>query len=726
MRTELHHRICRLAACVLAATGPAFAHDDDAPDTGTVPAGPERAESSERPAALITGAHDEAATQTVVVRAQAHPSSASDTVLDRRALEVTAHRSGSDLLREVPGVFVTEHGGEGKAQQIFFRGFDAEHGQDIEIWAGGAPVNEVSNIHGQGYADLYFLIPEVVEEIRSRPGTYDPRQGDFAVAGSLDFRLGYREPGMTLKASGGNFGTRRYLLAYHPEGADPQTFGAFELYSTDGFGPSRAAERTSAIAQWAHDFGGGVRGRALATTYSGRFDSPGVLRLDDIESGRVDRFATYDSKQGGSSSRTSLVLELAREREPESASNLGATDGWSIAPYLVLRSLSLRSNFTGYHVHPTTGDSVQQVNEATTVGARAAYHRTLTIFSAHDTLEAGVMLRTDWIRQSQHWLSLVDDSITDSAAHPGVAAKIRATDATGYFSADLRLVRRLSLRGGLRADGLFYQTEDAGGSAGGQVRSAQGAQLSKRATLDWAVFQGFHALASYGEGFRSPEARSLGNGETTPFTRVTSMEAGVRYVDRQRFRASAAVYHTRLSDDLVFDQGTARNELVPSTSRTGFAAILSARPTPWFLSSTSLTTTRAVFTASGGSYAEGDLLPYVPQIVVQSAAAVTPELGRLGTHPVSSKLGAGVTYLGRRPLPYGEMGHDVLTLDATLSLRWGPVAAQFDAFNLLDAEYYDGEFVYASSWNGETSLVPSRHVTVGAPRSWLFTLSLFM
>ncbi|HEX5098264.1 MAG TPA: TonB-dependent receptor [Polyangiaceae bacterium] len=695
MRFAPPRPVARLAACALLAHGAAHAEPEPEP-------------------------------QTVVVRARAQPASASDTVLDRRALEATPHRNGSELLREVPGVFVTQHGGEGKAQQLFFRGFDAEHGQDLEIWAGGAPVNEVSNIHGQGYADLYFLIPEVVEEIHSQPGTYDPRQGDFAVAGSLDFRLGMSEPGMTLAASAGNFGTRRYLLAYHPKDADSQTFGAFELYSTDGFGPSRAAQRASAIGQLAHDFGGGVRGRVLATAYSGHFDAPGVLRLDDIEAGRVDRFDTYDSKQGGSSSRSSLVLELARERDPENPNGAGAPDGWSIAPYLVLRSLHLRSNFTGYLVHPTTGDSIQQMNEATTVGARAAYHRTLALVSSHDTLEVGIMLRSDWIRQNQHWLSLLDDSITDSAAHPGVAATIRATDATGYFSAALQLLRRLSLRGGLRGDGLFDQTEDTGGGASGQVRSAQGAQLSKRATLDWAAFHGFHALASYGDGFRSPQARSLADGETTPFTRVASIEAGVRYADRQRVSASAAVYHTRLSDDLVFDQGTARNELVPSTARTGFAATLAARPTPWLLSSTSLTTARAVFTASGAGYTEGDLLPYVPELVVQADVAVTPELGRLGAHPVTSKLGAVLTYLGRRPLPYAEMGHDVLTVDTTLALRWGPVAARLDVYNLLDAEYYDGEFVYASSWNGASSLVPSRHVTVGAPRSWLFTLGLFI
>jgi iron complex outermembrane receptor protein len=710
------------AALLLLVTGSAFGQEAPARIDGVSGEGDAIASGPAPAETRAPGAEP----QTVIVRAKAPPVSASDTVVARDVLEAAPHQSGSDLLREVPGVFITQHGGEGKAHQIFFRGFDAVHGQDIEMWAGGAPVNEVSNIHGQGYADLYFLIPEVVEQIHAQPGVYDPRQGDFAVAGSLDFRLGYREPGMTVKASAGNFGTRRFFLGYHPEGADPGTFGAFELYTTDGFGPSRAARRASAMGQVTHDFGGGVTGRVLATTYAGRFDSAGVLRLDDIESGSVDRFDTYDSKQGGTSSRTSVVLELARERDPDAVGGASA-DGWSIAPYFVLRSLSLRSNFTGFLVHPSpTGDSVQQVNEATTLGARAAYHRTLRLVSPHDSLEAGVMLRTDWIRQSQHGLSLVDDAITDSQSQPGVAANVRATDATGYFAAELHLIKRLSLRGGLRGDGLFYQTEDKGTGAGGPVRSAAGGQLSPRATLDWAAFRGFHALASYGEGFRSPQARSLGNGETTPFTRVASTEVGVRYADAQRFAASAAFFHTRLSDDLVFDEATARNELVPSTSRTGVAAVLTARPIAWFLSSTSITAARAAFTASGGGYQEGALVPYVPQVVARSELAFTPELGQIAGRVVDSHFGGGLSYLGRRPLPYAEMGHDIFLVDTTASVRWGPLEAQLDVYNWLNAEYYDGEFVYASSFHGESSLVPSRHVTVGAPRSWLFTLIFYV
>ena len=704
---------------ILRADPSADPRDPSAPAAEAETPAPETANPTSPPPAEPNS--DRSAPSEVVVRGTPPPRSASDAMLDRPLLEAAPHKNASELLLVVPGVFVSQHGGEGKAHQIFFRGFDAVHGQDVEFWAGGAPVNEVSNIHGQGYADLNFLIPEVVREVHSLPGTYDPRQGDFAVAGSVDFTLGYAEPGVTGKVSLGDSGTHRYFLAYHPEGADPATFGAFELYDTDGFGPSRAARRTSAIGQATYDFGHGIGGRIQASTYAARFDSAGVLRLDDIESGNVDRFATYDPKQGGNSSRTQVVLELGNQAPRGD----GEPDTWAVSPFVVLRSLRLRSDFTGYLTSPE-GDSIQQLNEATTFGARAHYRRVLKLTSSHDALEAGLLLRSDSIHQTQHRLSLLDDRVTDDPQSPGVDADVRATNAAGYIDAALFPIRRVRLRGGLRVDGLSYSTEDEGGQSSGQVRSALGAQFSPRGTLEVVPFSGFSAVASAGQGFRSPQARSLGDGETTPFTRVTSYEAGARYADGQRFRSSLALYHTRLSDDLVFDPTTARNELVPATSRTGVAANLGARPVPWLLSSTSFTYSVARFEADGNGYHTGDRVPYVPDLVVRSDLALTPELGTIVGRTLNSHFGTGLTYFGRRPLPYGQFGHDAFLIDASASLRLGPVETGIEIYNLLDAEWFDGEFVYASAFGGQESLVPERHVTVGPPRTFLWSLSLFI
>lgn len=646
----------------------------------------------------------------------APPRSASDAVRKRDVIAAAPHRTASDLLLVVPGVFVTQHSGQGKAHQIFLRGFDAVHGQDVEIWVAGAPVNEVSNVHGQGYADLHFVMPEVVERIRSKPGAYDPRQGDFAVAGSIGYDLGYAEPGITVSGTLGSFGERRLFLAYHPESAPSTTFAAFETQSTDGFGPSRAARRTSAIAQVDFDLGGAASLRAMVSTYAARFDSAGVLRLADVDRGALDRFATYDPKQGGDSSRTQVVLALGRDDDRERSS-------WSLAPYFVLRSLRLRSDFTGYLTDEVEGDSDQQINEAVTVGGTGFYRRRLEILSGDDTLEAGFSVRNDWITQSQRRLSAVNDQTRRTL----VDASIRATDVAGYLDASIRPVRRLVLRGGLRVDGLSYGVQDRVDADSGAARAALGAHVGGKATVDVATLPGLHLVASYGDGFRSPQARSLGDGERTPFTTVRSFEGGLRYAMGEAIQASAAVFHTRLSGDLVFDQVTARNEPVPSTQRTGVAVDLTMRPRSWLTQTASVTYTRATFTDSDANYHAGDLVPYAPQLVARADVAATPRIAELWHRELRARVGVGLTFLAARPLPYAEMGHDVFLADATAGLRWKEVELKLDVFNLLDAQWFDGEFTYASNWKrgAVPDLVPARHVTVGAPRTIFVTLSLF-
>ncbi len=655
--------------------------------------------------------------QNVVVRGASPPRSASEITRGRDVLTAAPHKTASDLLKVVPGVSITQHSGDGKAHQIFLRGFDAVHGQDLELWVGGIPVNEVSNIHGQGYADLHFVMPEVIKEVQSTPGTYDPRQGDFAVAGTVRMKLGLAEPGITAKGTIGSFGTRRLFLAYHPKDASDETFAAFEEYSTDGFGPSRAARRGSFVGQATHDFGDGVAARIYATTSSSRFDSPGVLRLSDIERGVVDRFATYDSRQGGHSSRTQLLVELHKDDE-------GAR--WTLAPFVGFRSLALRHDFTGFLVDKENGDNTQQLHDATTAGATASYRKTLKVFSIRDVFEAGFFARGDFIEQSQQRLSFVDDSPTASL----VDAKVRATDVAGYLDGSIFPVPRLALRGGLRVDALSYSTQDRAleEAASGQryQRSAHGAHLGKKLTADFGVTPKLHALASYGEGFRSPQARSLNDGEKTPFTTVRSYEAGVRYAEGTRFSGSLAAFHTDLSQDLVFDHETARNESVPATQRNGLALELLARARDWLTVSGSATYTRASFTEGDARYAAGDLLPYVPQLVVRTDTALRTRLTSLWNRPLEGRVGYGIEALASRPLPFAETGRNTFLVDVSAGLRLKEVELGLDVYNLLDSAHYDGQFVYASSFNrgGPAQLVPARHVTVGPPRSIFMSLTL--
>lgn len=649
----------------------------------------------------------------VTVRGTAPPRSASEVVRERDVLSAAPHNTASDLLTTVPGVFVSQHSGEGKAHQIFFRGFDAQHGQDVELWVAGAPVNEVSHVHGQGYADLHFVMPEMVRRITALPGTYAPQQGDFAVAGTMRFELGWGEPGFTARGTVGSFDTRRVLLAYHPEGESPESFAAFEARSTDGFGVARAAQRSSAIAQHRISLSEKTSVRLMASTYAGRFGSAGVVRRDDVESGAIDRFGSYDTDQGGHSTRTQVVAELRREDRDERL---------VLAPYLVRRSLRLRMNFTGFIRDETEGDRTEQTHDATTLGARGSYRRRLSLISERDELEVGFATRSDFIDQRHESLATSGNRITDTL----IDAKVRATNVSGWADAAVYPVRRVALRGGARVDALSYAVDDEV-AASNPRRSSQGTHVGSKATVDVALFPGVHALASYGEGFRSPQARSLGNGERTPFTNVQSAEVGVRYRDRQ-VAASLAGFRTTLSDDVVFDETTTRNDAVPGTERIGVAGDFTARARPWFSSALGFTYTRATFSESGTRFEKGDTLPYVPVWVLRSDMRAEHELGKVGSRPLVGRVGAGTSYLYRRPIPFGEFGDDVFLVDARAAVRLREVELDLEVMNLFDATWWDGEFVYVSNFQqgGIGSRVPARHSTAGAPRTIMLSLALYV
>jgi iron complex outermembrane recepter protein len=661
------------------------------------------------------------------------PRSASETSRTQDVIAAAPHRTGGDLLAVVPGVFITQHSGQGKAYQVFYRGFDAVHGQDLEFWVGGAPVNEVSNIHGQGYADLHFVMPEVVSRVTVLPGNYSPEQGDFAVAGTIRYDLGYRAPGITAKGSLGSFGERRVFLAYHREDASPGSFAAFEAQSTDGFGPARAASRTSGIAQQVFKLGED-RLRVLATGYAANFDSPGVVRKGDIDSGRIGRLDTYGVNQGGFSSRYQLVTEYSGSREGSD---------WAIAPYFVLRGLKLKQNYTGYLIDEDNGDSTQLLNESTTLGVTGHYHRAIHWLSNKDSIEAGLSVRNDWVSQSQLDVATGNDRVLSTI----VDAKIRAMDAAGWVDLAVLPISRIKIRAGLRVDGLAYNVQDntpatesrAGAdpnafarklrpvSPGGQVRTAMGTHYGPRVTIDGVVTQGLHAVLSYGEGFRSPQARSLGNGERTPFTTVQSIEAGLRYAT-STINGSLSAFRTTLNNDLVFDAATTRNEAVPASERVGGALEFTIKPARWFVSSGSATYTRATFTESDSQFGKGDKLPYVPELIVREDLAFTPTLGRMWSRNLTGRFGTALTGMFNRPQPYGAFGHDVFLIDAVAELRLKEIAVGLDVFNLFDAHWYDSEFTYSANWNpgAAARLVPERYVTVGAPRTLLATLSLFV
>ena len=212
-----------------------------------------------------------------------------------------------------PGFLLTNEGGEGHAEQIFLRGFDAREGQDLEVRVNGDVVNQVGNLHGNGYADLHFIIPELVEGLRVVEGPYDPRQGNFAVAGSAEYELGLQRRGLFGRYEAGSFGTSGALLLWGPPEEDDHTFGGVEIYRTDGFGQNRDARRATALGQYEGKIGKAGIWRLTSGLYLSDYHAAGVVREDDYLAGAQGLLRHLRLRPGR---RRQPGVRARRRREP--------------------------------------------------------------------------------------------------------------------------------------------------------------------------------------------------------------------------------------------------------------------------------------------------------------------------------------------------------------------------------------------------------------------------
>lgn len=655
---------------------------------------------------------DEEAEMTAVVRA-ARPRTASETVVDVEILRAAPRLSATDVLRSVPGLVASRHGGEGKADQIFLRGFDAQHGQDVEITVEGLPVNEVSHIHALGYANLSFLIPEAVREIAVQEGPYRADQGDFAVAGSLRIGLGLPEKGLLFAPNVGSFGQRRMVVGVRP-GDDASTFAAAEISGGDGFGPARHFGKASALAQGSLELGSGSRVRTLLGSFVARHDTPGVLREDDFQAGRVDFFDTYTHRQGGSTSRHQALVELELPRGEDGSRT-------TLTAFGIRSTLRLRNNFTGFRFDDR-GDGQEQTHDGTTLGVRADHRRLLSVFSKDVQIHGGIGARHDRLEQRQMRYREVDGTFYSRE----IDGRIAQTNLWSFAEAATRL-GGWHLRLGSRADALAADVFDAIAfenprfdDVGGYTRSAYGVHLGLKGMVARDLGRRTRLALEYGDGFRSPQARSLSEGQRTPFVRVRAGEVGLRHVtDRVDF--STAAFGSYVADDFYFDHTVGTTVQVGETLRSGVTATARLRPIEGLHAALSATAAHAVIVSSRA------LLPYFAPLVGRADAGYRRAFTLLGRE-LEGFAGTGLTLIGPRPLPYDEFSRTVFLADARFSVRRGPVALRIDVTNVLDARWRDGEFVYGSRFDTsrEGSSLPSRHFTAGPPRTVWAALELLL
>ena len=216
----------------------------------------------------------------------------------------------AQVLRLIPGFMAVEHsGGAGKADQYFVRGFDADHGTDVAFFTDGMPINLRTHAHGQGYADLNFIIPETIEGLDAYKGAYLPEFGDFNTAAAINFRTRQVVNEGLVQAAGGQFDTQRYLLMFSPTKDKIRTLLAGEAYYTNGpFLNDNRYFRVNLLGKVTTNFSSRDELSATGTFQQARWNASGEIPVRAVSDGTLDRFGAIDPSEGGNTLRSTVRL----------------------------------------------------------------------------------------------------------------------------------------------------------------------------------------------------------------------------------------------------------------------------------------------------------------------------------------------------------------------------------------------------------------------------------
>lgn len=662
------------------------------------------------------GAHESTELSAVEVRGKAEnlegiAASGSEGVVSSQRLGAAPILRPGEALEMVPGLIVTQHAGDGKANQYFLRGFNLDHGTDFATTVGGVPVNMPTHAHGQGYTDLNFLIPELVDRISFRKGPYFAEEGDFSSAGAahIDYFRGL-DSVLAQLTLGGN-GYVRSLLAGSPELAGGKLLYGLELFQNDG--PWQVAEdyrKFNGVLRYSqgsrHD-GFSLTGMA----YRGTWTSTDQIARRAIDSGMVGRFGTLDPTTGGETHRYSLSGEWARRRDnAQSKANL----------WWLNSGLDLWSNFQ-YCANNgcPPGDQFKQ-GERRQAGGFAASHAMFDRWGGFDVENSiGVQGRVDhlnpvglyWTSARQPQSTVREDKVTQRSLALWAQNETRWTE---WF----RSVQ------GLRADAFDFSVDSSlaanSGRAGDQM-------LTPKLALIFGPWKKTELYLNYGHGFHSNDARGTtakvdpADGVTpvrsvNPLVRTRGHEVGIRSEFVPGWQSTLSLWQLDAASELLFVGDAGTTEPSRPSRRYGVEWTNLYVLADWLAVDTDLAWSHARFRDHDPVI--GDHIP--------GAVTTTANIGVTLDH-LGSWFGAlRLRYFGPRPLVEDNSvrsGASALT-----NLRVGykidsRTKLALDVYNLFDSKVNDIEYWYDSKLPGEAVPVGDRHIHPTEPRSVRLTFS---
>jgi len=665
--------------------------------------------------ALADGVHAEREDAIPVVEVTGHygngvgtSDTASEGYITPKLIEARPLLRPGEVLEFVPGVIVTQHSGDGKANQFFLRGFNLDHGTDFYTTVAGMPVNLATHAHGQGYSDLNFMIPELVDRIDYRKGPYFAEEGDFSSAGAAHFHYYGRMPQNLASVTLGGFGYRRALLAGSPASADGNFLYALELVGNDGpWVNPNAFRKLNAVLRYSH--GGADDGYSItAMHYRGRWNATDQIPQRALERGLISRYGAIDPTDGGESERTSLSYDLRRQ----------LTDGqFQLSTYVIRSRLQLFSNFTFFLDNPVSGDQFEQGDSRTVMGLAPNWLWNGKLGDRQSITKFGLQLRRDTIDRV---------GLYDASAQQRLATtredRVHVTASGAYLENSLQWAQKFRTVAGVRADRIDF---DVASNLGANSGSKAAGIVSPKLNLIFGPWNKTEYFLSLGNGFHSNDARgaaitldpkTLAPAARSPaLVRSKGAELGVRSEWLPDLQSSLALWRLSLASELVFAGDAGSTQASRPSQRQGIEWSNRYRLRPWLLIDADLSLSRARFTDDdpAGSRIPGS---------IDRVAALGVTLNERGHWSGAVQM----RYFGPRPLI--EDGSVLSRSTLLTNLRVGykfdkNLRLALDAFNLFNRRSSDIDYYYASQLRGEAAPVNDLHLHPVEPRSLRLTLT---
>ena len=604
----------------------------------------------------------------------------------------TSYRPG-ELLEAVPGLIVSQHSGEGKANQFYLRGFNLDHGTDLRTTVDEMPVNQRSHGHGQGWTDLNFLIPELAMRLDYKKGPYSAAQGDFSSAGAASVVYANRLTQGVASVGVGQNGFRRALLADTLDAGDGSLLYALEAQHNDGpfTQPDRYRKRNGVLRYSEGYANNGFNVTAMA--YDASWNATDQIPLRAVQDGTLGRFDAIDASDGGKAQRYSLSGTWRRTTDDMSS---------KVSAYVIANRLALFSNFTYAMDDPDNGDQFAQPDRRVTAGLDASHtwHRHTDRGSSDTTI--GLQLQNDNIhnglyntRQRQTVSTTRQDHIVESSI--GV-----------YGENSTRWSRWLRTVAGLRADAYRFDVRSDRAANSGK---ASDHLFSPSLSVIAGPWRDTEAYINIGNGFHSNDARGTTitvdpkTGEVadkvTPLVRSRGLELGLRSAAVAGLQTSLSLYRLDFDSELLFIGDAGATEAGRPSRRYGIEFSSYYKAARWLSLDLDLAYARA---RSRGSDPAGDFIPGAIEGVAQLAMTVTPP------GPWSGSL--RLRYFGPRPL----MEDNSVRSSASVGLN-GRIAYQIDKTLRVEVEGYNLanrrdsaiDYYYASRLPGEAQPVDDVH-----------------